>query len=65
MAHKYLCDRCGNEMAAPGRVTLNVAVSQPHDASKALRFDKDLCPNCYAIFGSTLDAWANSQSPSK
>jgi hypothetical protein len=34
-------------MAKGGRVTLNIAVSEPHKASLAPSFNKELCPLCY------------------
>jgi hypothetical protein len=47
MARSYFCDRCDNAMAMGGRVTLNIAVSEPHKASLAPSFNKELCPLCY------------------
>jgi hypothetical protein len=47
MARSYFCDRCANAMAMGGRVTLNIAVSEPHKASLAPSFNKELCPLCY------------------
>ena len=47
MARSYFCDHCKHAMAKGGRVTLNIAVSEPHKASLALRFNKELCPLCY------------------
>jgi hypothetical protein len=47
MARSYFCDHCDSAMAKGGRVTLNIAVSEPHKASLALRFNKELCRLCY------------------
>ena len=34
-------------MAKGGRVTLNIAVNEPHKAPFPLSFTKELCPLCY------------------
>jgi hypothetical protein len=47
MARSYFCDQCDSAMAKGGRVTLNIAVSEPHKASLAPSFTKELCPLCY------------------
>ena len=30
MARSYFCDHCNHSMAKGGRVTLNIAVNEPH-----------------------------------
>jgi hypothetical protein len=47
MARSYFCDHCDSAMAKGGRVTLNIAVSEPHKASLLPSFNKELCPLCY------------------
>ena len=47
MARSYFCDHCDGAMAKGGRVTLNIAVSEPHKASLLPTFNKELCPLCY------------------
>ena len=47
MARSYFCDHCDNAMAKGGRVTLNIAVNEPHKAPFPLSFTKELCPLCY------------------
>jgi hypothetical protein len=47
MARSYFCDHCDSAMAKAGRVTLNIAVSEPHKAPFPLSFTKELCPLCY------------------
>jgi hypothetical protein len=47
MTRSYFCDRCDSAMAKGGRVTLNIAVSDPHKASLAPSFNKELCTSCY------------------
>jgi hypothetical protein len=47
MARSYFCDPCDNAMAKGGRVTLNIAVNEPHKAPFPLSFTKELCPLCY------------------
>jgi hypothetical protein len=59
MARSYFCDRCDNAMAKGGRVTLSIAVSEPHKASLAPSFNKELCPLCYE---NLMDAIAEALS---
>jgi hypothetical protein len=47
MARSYFCDHCDNAMAKGGRVTLTIAVNEPHKAPFPLSFTKELCPLCY------------------
>ena len=47
MARSYFCDHCKHAMAKGGRVTLNIAVNEPHKAPFPLSFTKELCPLCY------------------
>jgi len=47
MTRSYFCDHCDSAMAKGGRVTLHIAVSEPHKASLAPSFNKELCPLCY------------------
>ena len=47
MARSYFCDYCNDAMAKGGRVTLNIAVNEPHKAPFPLSFTKELCPLCY------------------
>jgi hypothetical protein len=47
MARSYFCDHCNHAMAKGGRVTLNIAVNEPHKAPFPLSFTKELCPLCY------------------
>jgi hypothetical protein len=47
MARSYFCDYCNDAMAKGGRVTLNIAVNEPHKAPFPLSFTKQLCPLCY------------------
>jgi len=47
MARSYFCDHCDNAMAKGGRVTLNIAVNEPHKAPFPLSITKELCPLCY------------------
>ena len=47
MARSYFCDHCNDAMAKGGRVTLNIAVNEPHKAPFPLSFTKELCPLCY------------------
>jgi hypothetical protein len=37
MARSYFCDHCKHAMAKGGRVTLNIAVSEPHEAPFPLK----------------------------
>jgi len=43
MARSYFCDHCKHAMAKGGRVTLNIAVNEPHKAPFPLSFTKELC----------------------
>jgi hypothetical protein len=45
MARSYFCDHCKHAMAKGGRVTLSIAVNEPHKAPSS--FNKELCPLCY------------------
>jgi hypothetical protein len=45
MATKYICDQCGSEDHV-GRVTLKMAVAQPHKTDGLPENDQDLCPDC-------------------
>jgi hypothetical protein len=47
MARSYFCDHCKHAMARGGRVTLNIAVNEPHKAPFPPSFKKELCPFCY------------------
>jgi hypothetical protein len=47
MARSYFCDHCKHAMAKGGRVTLNIAVNEPHTAPFPASFNKELCPLCY------------------
>ena len=47
MARSYFCDHCKHAMAKGGRVTLNIAVNEPHKPPFPLSFAKELCPLCY------------------
>jgi hypothetical protein len=47
MARSYFCDHCKRAMARGGRVTLNIAVNEPHKAPFPPSFKKELCPLCY------------------
>jgi hypothetical protein len=47
VARSYFCDHCTHAMAKGGRVTLNIAVKEPHTAPIPLSFTKELCPLCY------------------
>ena len=47
MARSYFCDHCKHAMAKGGRVTLNIAVNEPHKAPFPPIFKKELCPLCY------------------
>jgi len=47
MARSYFCDHCNHSMAKGGRVTLNIAVNEPHKAPFPLSFTKEFCPLCY------------------
>ena len=47
MARSYFCDHCNHSMAKGGRVTLNIAMNEPHKAPFPLSFTKELCPLCY------------------
>ena len=47
MARSYFCDYCTDAMAKGGRVTLDIAVNEPHKAPFPLSFTKELCPLCY------------------
>ncbi|MDQ6869457.1 MAG: hypothetical protein M3178_14175 [Pseudomonadota bacterium] len=47
MARSYFCDHCNQAMTKGGRVTLNIAVNEPHKAPFPLSFTKELCPLCY------------------
>jgi hypothetical protein len=43
MARSYFCDHCNRAMAKGRRVTLNIAVNEPHKAP----FPPSFCPLCY------------------
>jgi hypothetical protein len=47
MARSYFCDHCNHSMGKGGRVTLNIAVDEPHKAPLPSSFNKELCPLCY------------------
>jgi hypothetical protein len=47
MERRYFCDYCKHAMAKGGRVTLNIAVNEPHKAPFPPSFKKELCPLCY------------------
>ncbi len=47
MARSYFCDHCNRAMAKGGRVTLNIAVDEPHKAPFPPSFKNELCPLCY------------------
>jgi len=47
MARSYFCDHCNHAMAMGGRVTLNIAVNEPHKAPFPPSFKNELCPLCY------------------
>jgi hypothetical protein len=47
MARSYFCDHCNRAMANGGRVTLNIAVDEPHEAPFPPIFKNELCPLCY------------------
>jgi hypothetical protein len=47
MARSYFCDHCNRAMAKGGRVTLNIAVNEPHKAPFPPSFKNELCPLCY------------------
>jgi hypothetical protein len=47
MARSYFCDHCNRSMEKGGRVTLNIAVDEPHKAPLPSSFNKELCPLCY------------------
>jgi hypothetical protein len=47
MARSYFCDHCKDAMAKGARVTLDIAVNEPHKAPFPLSFTKELCPLCY------------------
>lgn len=42
---KHICDHCGTDEKV-GRVTLDMAVSQPHKSGGLAKGDGDLCPMC-------------------
>jgi hypothetical protein len=47
MARSYFCDHCNRAMAKSGRVTLNIAVNEPHNAPFPPSLKNELCPLCY------------------
>ena len=47
MARSYFCDHCIHAMAKSGRVTINIAVTEPHTAPFPPGLNKELCPLCY------------------